>query len=209
MTKLWPGVIAKLSPNSIQLSSTQLQLQLKLGYLFFCCTCIVQIDRTEVNVYYTVLVCIVVYWRVYSIVLVCMALCWKCTPSYWFAWHYAENVLHRTGLHGIMLKMYSIVLVCMILCWKCTLSYWFAYDYADVHCTVPELKSLCLYPEEGGHCIFFLCSLPRAPGFLLLKYECRRDSKTSLGWAVLRLGEELFGLDGSSTLSQLKLDFLE
>ena len=135
MTKLWPGVIAKLSPNSIQLSSTQLQLQLKLGYLFFCCTCIVQIDRTEVNVYYTVLVCIVVYWRVYSIVLVCMALCWKCTPSYWFAWYYAGNVLSRTGLHMIML-------MCTVLCLN-----WKAYVYTQrKEVTVSSFSALCQEP---------------------------------------------------------------
>ena len=160
MTKLWPGVIAKLSPNSIQLNSTQLQLQLKLGYLFFCCTCIVQIDRTEVNVYYTVLVCIVVYWRVYSIVLVCMALCWKCTPSYWFAWHYAENVLHRTGLHDIMLNMYSIVLVCMALCWKCTPSYWFAWYYAGHVLLVLVCMILCwkCTPCTGLQIIMLMCT---------------------------------------------------
>ena len=168
MTKLWPGVIAKLSPNSIQLNSTQLQLQLKLGYLFFCCTCIVQIDRTEVNVYYTVLVCTVLCWRVYCIVLVCMVLCWKCTVSYWFAWYYAENVLYRTGLHGIMLKMYCIVLVCIWLCWCALYCAW-------------NWKAYCLYPEEEGHCIFFLCSLLRVPGFLLVKYECRRIGKQAWG----------------------------
>ena len=168
MTKLWPGVIAKLSPNSIQLSSTQLQLQLKLGYLFFCCTCIVQIDRTEVNVYYTVLVCIVVYWRVYSIVLVCMALCWKCTPSYWFAWHYAENVLHRTGLHDIMLDMYSLywfawyyagnvllVLVCIWLCWCALYCAW-----------TEKLMSI----PRGRRSLYLLSLLfAKSPWFLIVK----------------------------------------
>ena len=106
----------------------------------------------------------------------CTVLRWRCTIPYWFALYYAEDVLYRTDLHCIMLKMYfivlictvlcwrvyCIVLICMVLCWRCTVSYWFAKYYAedvlyrtDLHCIM--LKGV-LY-RTGLHMIMLMCTV--------------------------------------------------
>ena len=105
-----------------------------------------------------------------------------CTVSYWFAWYYAEDVLYRTDLQSIMLKMYCIVLICIVLCWKvyCIVLVCIWLCWCALYCAW-NWKAYCLYPEEEGHCIFFLCSLLRVPGFLLVKYECRRIGKQAWG----------------------------